>query len=128
MTLSSTLHLILHILVPALIAWSFFRQQWRRAFFLMLCTMIVDLDHLLAQPIYDPDRCSIGFHPLHTWPAMIAWSVLALWPRSRLIGIGLILHMVLDFSDCVVQRGIEDASQRALSIACVASSDEGIPL
>ena len=29
-------------------------------------TMLVDLDHLLATPLYNPDRCSLGFHPLHT--------------------------------------------------------------
>ena len=35
---------------------------------------VVDLDHLLAEPVYDAARCSIGFHPLHTWPAMIAYA------------------------------------------------------
>ena len=36
----------------------------------MMATMLVDLDHLFADPIYDPDRCSIGFHPLHQYPIM----------------------------------------------------------
>ena len=31
----------------------------------MIATMLVDIDHLLATPIYDPLRCSIGYHPLH---------------------------------------------------------------
>ena len=25
---------------------------------------------LVADPLYDPNRCSIGFHPLHTAPAV----------------------------------------------------------
>ena len=30
-----------------------------------MLTMMVDLDHLIADPIFDPQRC-IGFHPLHS--------------------------------------------------------------
>ena len=30
-SLASTLHLLLHALVPALVAWLFFRARWRRA-------------------------------------------------------------------------------------------------
>ena len=80
----------------------------------MLITMLVDADHLLASPIYDPDRCSIGFHPLHTLPAIAVYAYLAVLPRTRLIGLGLMLHMVLDFSDCAVQRGFADALSRLL--------------
>jgi hypothetical protein len=39
----------------------------------MALTIIVDLDHLLADPIYDPNRCSIGFHPLHSYPAIVIY-------------------------------------------------------
>lgn len=105
MTLASTLHLLLHGLVPGAVAWLFFRARWRRAWLLMLATMLVDLDHLLADPVYDPNRCSIGFHPLHTAPAVAGYAALSLWPRTRLIGLGLLIHMVLDLSDCAVQRG-----------------------
>ena len=59
------LHLPLHFLLPGLVAWLGFRPRWRRAWLIMVATMLVDLDHLLADPIYDPGRCSIGFHPLH---------------------------------------------------------------
>ncbi len=104
MTLASTLHLLLHGLVPGVVAWLFFREHWRRAWLLMLATMLVDLDHLLADPIYDPNRCSIGFHPLHTAPAVFAYAGLSLWRRTRLIGVGLLIHMALDLSDCAVQR------------------------
>jgi len=66
----------------------------------MAATILVDLDHFLANPLFDPNRCSIGFHPLHTYYAIAVYVVLALVPQSRLIGIGLLIHMVLDTTDC----------------------------
>ena len=66
----------------------------------MVSTMLVDLDHLLATPIYDPNRCSIGFHPLHTALPILIYVVLLLPPKTRWIGIGLCIHMVLDTMDC----------------------------
>jgi hypothetical protein len=68
----------------------------------MLLTLLVDVDHLLATPIYDPERCSIGFHPLHTAPAIALYAVLALIQPTRLVGVGLLLHMALDGLDCLV--------------------------
>jgi hypothetical protein len=70
----------------------------------MMLTMIVDLDHLLATPIFDPGRCSIGFHPLHTWPAILFYGALTAVPLTRIIGLGLIIHMALDALDCVWMR------------------------
>ena len=67
----------------------------------MFATMVVDLDHLLAVPIYDPDRCSIGFHPLHSYLAIGLYFLMSIWPKTRLVGIGLLVHMVLDFLDCL---------------------------
>ncbi len=66
----------------------------------MALTMIVDLDHLLANPIYDPNRCSINFHPLHSYPAILLYIIMAAFPKSRLIGLGLLLHMGVDLTDC----------------------------
>ncbi len=66
----------------------------------MMSTMLVDLDHLLADPIYDPARCSIGFHPLHGFIPIAIYGLLCLPPRTRLVGIGLVIHMLLDFLDC----------------------------
>ena len=59
------LHIGLHFIVPLLVAYLFFTKNWKFAFLIMIATMVVDLDHLLADPIYSPTRCSIGFHPLH---------------------------------------------------------------
>ena len=96
------LHLVLHALVPSPVAVLFFRDRWKTAWLVMLATMLVDLDHLLANPIYDPARCSIGFHPLHTAPAIALYAVLALPQKTRLIGLGLLIHMGLDGLDCVM--------------------------
>ena len=67
---------------------------------MLIATMLVDLDHLLADPIYAPERCSIGFHPLHTAPAIVAYVLLVGFRRTRIIGAGLLVHMALDLLDC----------------------------
>jgi len=66
-----------------------------------MLTMLVDVDHLLASPIYDPGRCSIGFHPLHTILPIIIYAGLCLLPKTRWLGIGLMIHMSLDGIDCL---------------------------
>jgi hypothetical protein len=101
LTTRAVLHLVMHAVVPLLVAVVFFRPRWRRAWLIMLATMLVDLDHLLADPIYDPDRCSIGYHPLHTWPAIAVYVVLTIPRPTRLVGLGLVIHMALDALDCV---------------------------
>lgn len=67
----------------------------------MMATMLVDLDHLLANPIYDSNRCSIGFHPLHQPVMIVIYIGLAVFPKTRLIGLGLLTHMALDGLDCL---------------------------
>jgi hypothetical protein len=99
--LQPALHLLLHVLVPGLAAWLFFRARWRRAWLILLLTMIVDVDHLLASPVFDPNRCSIGYHPLHTAPAIAVYAVLTLIRPTRLVGLGLLIHMALDAVDCM---------------------------
>ena len=94
------LHLSWHLVVPLVVVGLFFKKDWKIAYFIMLSTMLVDLDHLLANPIYDPNRCSIGFHPLHQ-PWFIAfYFILSFYPKTRFIGVGLVIHMVLDAIDC----------------------------
>lgn len=99
------IHLLLHGLVPLALALTAYRRIWLRAFGLMLLGLLIDLDHLLADPIYDPGRCSIGFHPLHGW-LPIAVYVALLGPRkTRLLGLGLCIHIVLDLFDCRLTGG-----------------------
>ena len=99
--LQPLLHLALHVAVPGLVARLFYRQRWKWSWLVLLLTMLVDVDHLLADPVFDPDRCSIGFHPLHTAPAIAVYAGLALLRRTRLIGLGLLIHMALDALDCL---------------------------
>src|SRR5687767_13143216 len=96
------LHILLHAIVPGAVAWGFYRSRWRRAWLLMLLGWVIDVDHLLASPIYDPERCSIGFHPLHTTPAIALYALLLLPARTRLIGLGLVIHIALDALDCAM--------------------------
>ncbi len=98
--LRPVLHGLLHLAVPGLVAWLGWRKTWARAWLVMVLVNLVDLDHLLADPLFDPDRCSVGFHPLHSWPAQGVWVALALWPRTRLVGVGGLIHMGLDAIDC----------------------------
>jgi len=99
MPLHAWLHLVLHLAVPAAIAWLCFRSQWKWALAIMLLGLLIDVDHLLARPVYDPNRSSIGFHPLHRLPAILVY-VLLLFPRcTRILGIGLIVHIALDALD-----------------------------
>ena len=94
----------------------------------MILTMLVDLDHLWANPVYDPNRCSIGFHPLHQLFPIGMYILLSLSPyffrepffdwhtkyRQQIklkvklvqyIGLGLIVHMILDSIDCRINTG-----------------------
>ena len=112
------LHIALHFVVPGLVAVAIDRDRWTRVWFVLVATMLVDGDHLLADPIYDPDRCSIGFHPLHSVPAILAYAAMFVGPVAlrrmgalredgitrlvTLIGLGLLLHMALDGIDCLV--------------------------
>jgi len=77
-------------------------KPWTHYWLLLSATILVDLDHLLADPIYDPGRCSIGFHPLHTIWAIGLYLLLLLPKKTRVISIGLLLHMILDLIDCVM--------------------------
>jgi hypothetical protein len=99
----AALHIVAHFAVPGLVARLAFKPDWKHAWLLMCATIIVDLDHLLANPIYDPNRCSIGTHPLHTEPAMAVYGILLLVPKLRVIAAGLLIHMALDASDCYLQ-------------------------
>ncbi|MAP81415.1 MAG: hypothetical protein CL526_10040 [Aequorivita sp.] len=98
--LQTIVHYTLHLLVPGLIAFIFFRAQWKRAWLILLATMLVDLDHLVATPIFDPGRCSINFHPLHTYWAVAVYVVLLFFKKTRIVAVGLLFHMLTDFIDC----------------------------
>jgi hypothetical protein len=68
----------------------------------MASTILIDLDHLFSDPIFDPNRCSIEFHPLHTYWAAGFYCILLLAPswRLRAVAIGCLWHLLTDLNDC----------------------------
>lgn len=101
--LQDIIHYFLHFGLPLIIAMVFFRKEWGRIYLIFLATMLVDLDHLLADPVFQPNRCSIAYHPLHSYYAMGVYVVLLFFKRPfNLIGLGLLMHMLTDLTDCVM--------------------------
>lgn len=97
------IHYFLHLGFPLFIAIIFFKKDRKKVYLIFLLTMFVDLDHLLANPIFQADRCSIGFHPLHTYYAITAYFILLFFRKPfNIIGIGLLFHMFTDFIDCMI--------------------------
>jgi hypothetical protein len=100
--LKPVLHYFLHLVFPFLFARIFFRMEWKKAGLVMFLTIIVDADHLLATPVFDPDRCSIGFHPLHSYIAIAVYVAFLFHRKTRYTGTGLLLHMMTDLLDCLL--------------------------
>ena len=98
--LQTWVHYGIHFILPAIVALGCFKKQWKFALLIMLSTMLIDLDHLLATPIFDPDRCSINFHPLHSYYAIGIYVLLSIIKKTRILGIGLLIHILADAVDC----------------------------
>jgi len=94
-------HYGLHFLFPVFMAKRWGGEHWLKCVLIMWSTMLVDLDHLLANPMFDPCRCSIGYHPLHSAWAIGFYVLLLLSPKTRWWGVGLVLHMLTDAQDCL---------------------------
>lgn len=94
-------HYFLHLVFPFFLAKIFWKDQWKKAYLILLSTMLVDLDHLFADPLFDPNRNSIGFHPLHTYPMIGLYflGVIFLKGNWKIIAAGLLFHMFTDFQD-----------------------------
>lgn len=101
--MQTLIHYFLHLVFPFFIAYVFFRKNWKTTYLILMATMLVDLDHLLANPIFQANRCSINFHVLHTYYAMLVYMILLFFRKPfNIIGIGLLFHMLTDFVDCIM--------------------------
>ena len=100
------MHLILHVAVPLVIALAIFGNAWLTPFLLLMLGMLIDVDHLLATPIYEAGRCSIGYHPLHQPLPILLYTGLMFFKKTRLVGLGLAIHILLDSVDCKMTNGI----------------------
>ena len=104
MIFKTLIHHSFHFVVPLFFAKIFFKDNWKEAFIIMLLTMLIDLDHLLASPIFDPNRCSIGYHPLHTVYAAVFYFLLLFNPswKLKVVSIGCLWHLSTDYIDCLL--------------------------
>ena len=102
--LQTLVHYCLHFLVIGAIAYFYDQDKWKAAYLVLLSTMLVDLDHLLASPVFMPGRCSIGYHLLHSEYLIPLYFLAAIFLRRgilKLVFIGLAFHMITDFIDCL---------------------------
>ena len=100
MSFKFIIHYGLHFVIPLIISVVFFKNKWRTVFLVFLLSMLVDLDHLLANPIFDKNRCSINFHPLHSYIAIGIYFLGLFIKKTRILAIALLLHMLADYIDC----------------------------
>ena len=100
MELRTFVHYGLHFIVPLLVTVFFFRRSWKMVYGIFLLGMLIDLDHLLATPIFDPNRCSINFHPLHSYYAIVVYFTMLFFRKTRLLALGLLFHILADAADC----------------------------
>jgi len=77
-----------------------FNENWKKIYLVFIAAMLIDLDHLLASPIFDPNRCSINFHPLHSYLMIVIYCALFAIKKTRVIGLALLLHILADTIDC----------------------------
>ncbi|NNJ89239.1 MAG: hypothetical protein HKP53_07540 [Eudoraea sp.] len=96
------LHYGIHFILPIAVGFLFFKENRTKIILIMLAAILIDLDHLLATPIFDPDRCSLNFHLLHQYWAMALYVILLFIKPLRIIGIGLLIHMLADGIDCLL--------------------------
>jgi C4-dicarboxylate transporter len=87
-------------LVPVAIGYFFFKGKRVQAILILLGGLVIDIDHFLASPVFDPHRCSIGFHPLHSYWAIALYTILLFVPKTRIIGLALMIHILADVTDC----------------------------
>lgn len=87
-------------MVPFLISLLFFKKKWKAVYFIFIASMLIDLDHLLATPIFESNRCSINFHPLHSYLAMGFYMIGLFFKKTRILCIALLFHVLTDTIDC----------------------------
>lgn len=94
------LHYGIHFILPILVGLIFFKEHRLKIILILLGGILIDVDHLWANPIFDPHRCSIGYHFLHTYWAIALYCALFFYKRTRIIGLALLIHILADSVDC----------------------------
>ena len=98
------IHFSLHLFIPFYIAKLIYNKNWLNMGIIMVLTILIDLDHIFSNPIYDVNRCSLGVHPLHTIWAALFYFIMLFFRSSKLnaIGIGCLWHLCTDGIDCLI--------------------------
>ncbi|QBA64569.1 DUF6122 family protein [Muriicola soli] len=96
------LHYGIHFIIPVVVGLLFFKNNQKRVILILLAAILIDLDHLLADPIFDPHRCSINYHFLHQYWAVAVYILFLLIKPLRIWGIGLLIHILADWTDCLL--------------------------
>lgn len=94
------IHYGIHFLVPIAIGVLFYKDNRLKVILILLAGILIDIDHIIANPIFDPNRCSIGFHPLHSYWMIGLYFGLLLFKKTRIFGLALIIHIIADLMDC----------------------------
>ena len=95
------IHYGFHIVVPIIIALLFYKKSFSKSLFILIgIGFLIDLDHLFASPVYMSSRCSINFHPLHSYIAILVYLVLFALKKTRIFGLAWLLHILADSADC----------------------------
>ncbi len=94
-------HYGIHFIAPILIAFYFYRESAVRVSIYLLLGILIDVDHLLATPIFEANRCSIDFHPLHSYWAIGVYVLLFALKKTRILGLALLIHIIADSVDCL---------------------------
>ena len=101
-----------HFVVDVLVAFGLDKSGFLRIttldWFFIFGSNLIDLDHFWSRPIYKAGRNSFRTHFIHqSWLIVLTTAILMLfWRPLIFLGIGLILHFVLDFID-VARRKIK---------------------
>jgi len=93
-------HYGIHFIVPIAIGLLFFRQNRLKVILILLAGILIDVDHFWANPIFDPERCSIGFHFLHSYWAIAVYFGMLFFKKTRIFGLALVIHILADVTDC----------------------------
>lgn len=93
-------HYGIHFIIPLAVALIWYKPKWKMAYLVMILGMLIDLDHLLATPIFEANRCSLNFHPLHSYYIIPLYVILIFPKKTRWIGLGLCIHIIADAADC----------------------------
>ncbi len=98
--LRELLHYGIHFLLPVLVGMIAYPGNRLKATGILLAGILIDVDHLWATPVFDPMRCSIGFHPLHSYLAIGVYTGLLFFKKTRIWGLALMIHILADAVDC----------------------------